>query len=174
MRWNVALILLLVVIVLSGAVGAHAQAPSQPANWIVVPGHAVGDIQLGMTQQQVLNRLGMPDEISNDRSNDGGRNIYWVYPQADRSVLVVSWTKRDDTMGGVDFIFTDHARYVTSKGVSLGASTFRDLLTHYGAPERLSGVGRGGVMFYYEGQGVRFRVDGEAGKVTAVTIVPRK
>ncbi|MGH2403189.1 MAG: hypothetical protein ACRDGN_01880 [bacterium] len=147
---------------------------AQPANWIVVPGHAIGDIQLGMTQQQVLNRLGMPDEISNDRSSDGGRNIYWVYPQLDRQVLVVSWTKRQDETGGVDFVFTDYIRYVTSKGVSLGTSTFKDLLTQYGTPERVSGVGRGGVMFYYEGQGVRFRVEGDQGKVTAVTIVPRK
>jgi hypothetical protein len=171
MRWNVGIILL---ILFTGVLSVHAQTPGQPANWIVVPGHAVGDIQLGMTQQQVLNRLGMPDEISNDRSTDGGRNVYWVYPQADRSVLVVSWTRREDAPGGVDFIFTDNTRYVTSKGISLGASTFRDLLMHYGAPERLSGVARGGVMFYYEGQGIRFRVDGEAGKVTAVTVIPRK
>ena len=161
-------------IVLVAALSVQAQVPSQPANWIVVPGHAVGNIQLGMTQPQVLNRLGMPDEISNDRNSDGGRNIYWVYPQPDRTVFVVSWTKRTDEAGGVDFIFTDNARYVTSRGVSLGASTFRDLLMHYGAPERMSGVGRGGVMFYYEGQGIRFRVDGEAGKVTAVTVVHRK
>jgi hypothetical protein len=171
MRWNVGFIVL---IVLVGAATVGAQTPGQPANWVVVPGHAVGDIQLGMTQQQVLNRLGMPDEISNDRASDGGRNVYWVYPQTDRSVLVVSWTKREDAPGGVDFIFTDSTRYVTSKGVSLGASTFRDVLTQYGAPDRLSGVGRGGVMFVYEGQGIRFRMDGEAGKVTAVTVVPRK
>jgi hypothetical protein len=172
MRWHVGISFL---IILVGALSVQAQAPGQPANWIVVPGHAVGDIQLGMTQQQVLNRLGMPDEISNDRSSDGGRNVYWVYPAGgDRSVFVVSWTKRQDASGGVDFIFTDNSRYVTSKGVSLGAATFRDLLTHYGSPERMSGVGRGAVMFYYEGQGIRFRVEGEGGKVTAVTVVPRK
>lgn len=171
MRWHVGIIIL---IVLVATLSAQAQVPGQPSNWIVIPGHAVGDIQLGMTQQQVLNRLGMPDEISNDRSSDGGRNVYWVYPQADRSVLVVSWTKRQDAVGGADFIFTDDTRYVTSKGVSLGGSTFRDLLTLYGAPERMSGVGRGAVMFFYEGQGIRFRVEGEGGKVTAVTITPRK
>lgn len=170
MRWWRVAIGLVTVLALASAVAVSAQ----PANWIVVPGHAIGDMQLGMTQQQVLNRLGMPDEISNDRSSDGGRNIYWVYPQPDRQVLVVSWTKRQDETGGVDFIFTDNVRYVTSKGVSLGTSTFKDLLTQYGAPERMSGVGRGGVMFYYEGQGVRFRVEGDQGKVTAVTIVPRK
>ncbi len=163
-----------VAIILGTVLAAVLTVSAQPANWIVVPGHAIGDIQLGMTQQQVLNRLGMPDEISNDRSSDGGRNIYWVYPQIDRQVVVVSWTKRQDDTGGVDFIFTDFIRYVTSKGVSLGSSTFRDLLTQYGTPERMSGVGRGGVMFYYEGQGVRFRVEGDQGKVTAVTIVPRK
>lgn len=173
MRWWCVALGIVTALAVPSAMAVSAQ-PAQPANWIVVPGHAVGDIQLGMTQQQVLNRLGMPDEISNDRSSDGGRNIYWVYPQPERQVLVVSWTKRADETGGVDFIFTDNVRYVTSKGVSLGTSTFKDLLTQYGTPERMSGVGRGGVMFYYEGQGIRFRVDGDAGKVTAVTIVPRK
>lgn len=157
-------------VVLVAALAAWAQ----PANLIIVPGHAIGDIQLGMTQQQVLNRIGMPDEISNDRSSDGGRNVYWVYPQGDRSVLVVSWTKRQDEAGGADFLFTDSAKFVTSKGVSLSAATFRDLLSHYGMPERMSGLGRGAVMLYYEGQGIRFRVEGEQGRVTAVTIIPRK
>jgi len=167
-------IAVLVALVAALSVGAHAQNPAQPANWIVIPGTAVGDIQLGMSQQNVLNRLGMPDEISNDRGGDGGLNVYWVYPQGDRSVLVVSWTKRQGEAGGVDFIFTDHMRFVTNRGVSLGASTFKDLLQHYGTPERMSGLGRGAVMFYYEGQGVRFRVEGDQGKVTAVTVVPKK
>jgi len=167
-------IAVLAALVAALSVGAHAQNPAQPANWIVIPGTAVGDIQLGMSQQNVLNRLGMPDEISNDRGGDGGLNVYWVYPQGDRSVLVVSWTKRQGEAGGVDFIFTDHIRFVTNKGVSLGASTFKDLLQQYGTPERMSGLGRGAVMFYYEGQGVRFRVEGEQGKVTAVTVVPKK
>jgi hypothetical protein len=165
------------VLVLVAAVGGSAQTrtqPQGPANWIIVPGHAVGDIQLGMTQQQVLNRLGMPDEISNDRTGDGGLNVYWVYPQSDRSVLVVSWTKRQGEAGGVDFIFTDHARFVTSKGVALGQSTFRDVLTHYGVPERLSGVGRGAVMLSYESEGIRFRIEADQGRVSAVTVVPRK
>jgi hypothetical protein len=166
---------LLVVLVAAASVAAQpSRSPGAPANWIVIPGTAIGDIQLGMTQPQVLNRLGMPDEISNDRGGDGGLNVYWVYPQGDRSVLVVSWTKRQGEAGGVDFIFTDHVRFVTSKGVSLGNSTFRDLLEQYGAPERMSGLGRGAVMFYYEGQGIRFRVEGDQGKVTAVTVVPKK
>jgi len=174
MRWRVA-VGLIMLCALTILVTAWAVAAQQPANWVVVPGHAIGDIQLGMTHQQVLNRLGMPDEISNDRSSDGSRNIYWVYPQGtDRQVLVVSWTKRQDDMGGVDFIFTDYIRFVTSKGVTVGGSNFKDLITHYGMPERMSGVGRGAVMLYYEGQGIRFRVDGEGGKVNAVTIVPRK
>lgn len=165
----------LVVLVTTLAAGAQpARQPAQPANWIVVPGHAVGDIQLGMSQQQVLNRLGMPDEISNDRSGDGALNVYWVYPQTERSVLVVSWTKRHGDAGGVDFIFTDAPRYVTSKGVAMGSSTFRDILQHYGAPDRLQGSGRGSVMLYYESVGIRFRIDGEGGKVTAITVVPRK
>lgn len=166
---------LLVVLGVAMSAGAQpAQNPAGPANWIVVPGTAIGDIQLGMSQQQVLNRLGMPDEISNDRGGDGGLNIYWVYPQGDRSVLVVSWTKRQGETGGVDFVFTDNVRFVTNRGVSLGNSTFKDLLQQYGAPERMSGLGRGAVMFYYEGQGVRFRVEGDQGKVTAVTVVPKK
>ena len=166
-----------VLVVLGVAMSAGAQSaqnPAGPANWIVIPGTGIGDIQLGMSQQQVLNRLGMPDEISNDRGGDGGLNIYWVYPQGDRSVLVVSWTKRQGETGGVDFVFTDNVRFVTNRGVSLGNSTFKDLLQHYGAPERMSGLGRGAVMFYYEGQGVRFRVEGDQGKVTAVTVVPKK
>jgi hypothetical protein len=166
---------LLVVLGVAMSVGAQsAQNPAGPANWIVIPGTGIGDIQLGMSQQQVLNRLGMPDEISNDRGGDGGLNIYWVYPQGDRSVLVVSWTKRQGETGGVDFVFTDHVRFVTNRGVSLSNSTFKDLLQQYGTPERMSGLGRGAVMFYYEGQGVRFRVEGDQGKVSAVTVVPKK
>jgi hypothetical protein len=172
---GISAISLLVVLGVAMSAGAQsAQNPAGPANWIVVPGTAIGDIQLGMSQQQVLNRLGMPDEISNDRGGDGGLNIYWVYPQGDRSVLVVSWTKRQGETGGVDFVFTDNVRFVTNRGVSLGNSTFKDLLQQYGAPERMSGLGRGAVMFYYEGQGVRFRVEGDQGKVTAVTVVPKK
>jgi len=168
MRWGVALSILVVL------VATLVPASAQPANWIIIPGVAVGDIQMGMTQQQVLNRLGMPDEISNDRSGDGSLNVYWIYPQGERSVLVISWTKRQSETGGVDFIFTDAPKYVTSKGVSMGNSNFKDILTQYGAPERLSGAGRGSVMLYYEAQGVRFRVEGDGGKVTAITVVPRK
>jgi hypothetical protein len=29
-------------------------------------------------------------------------------------------------------------------------------------------------MLYYESQGVRFRVEGDGGRVTAITVVPRK
>jgi hypothetical protein len=166
-----------VLVVLAAALSAGAQPatqPAQPANWIVVPGHAVGDIQLGMSQQQVLNRLGMPDEISNDRSGEGALNVYWVYPQTERSVLVVSWTKRGGEAGGVDFIFTDAPRYVTSKGVAMGSSTFKEILQHYGAPERLQGSGRGSVVLHYESAGIRFRIEGEGGRVTAITVVPRK
>ncbi|MDI6772221.1 MAG: hypothetical protein QME77_06480 [bacterium] len=150
-----------------------APAGAQPANWIVIPGHAVGDIQLGMTQQQVLYRLGMPDEISNDRAGDGSLNVYWVYPQAERTVFVVSWTKRHGDPGGADFIFTDNPRYVTSKGVSFASSTFKDVLTHYGAPDRLTGGGRSSVVLTYEAQGIRFRLDSD-GRVTGMTVVPRK
>lgn len=173
-RWTLGISLLVLFAATLSVSAQPAQNPAQPANWIIVPGHAVGDIQIGMNQQQVLNRLGMPDEISNDRGGDGGLNVYWVYPQGDRSVLVVSWTKRQAETGGVDFIFTDHIRFVTSKGIALGNSTYKDLLKEYGAPERMSGLGRGAVMFYYEGQGARFRVEGDAGRVTAVTVVPKK
>lgn len=168
MRWRVALA---VVAVLAAAL---VPASAQPANWIIVPGVSVGDIQLGWSQQQVLNKLGMPDEISNDRSGDGSLNVYWIYPQGERSVMVFSWTKKQSEAGGVDFIFTDAPKFVTSKGVAMGNSSFKDILTHYGAPERLSGAGRGSVMLYYEGQGVRFRIEGDGGKVTAITVVPRK
>ncbi len=168
MRWRVALS---VVAVLAAAL---VPASAQPANWIIVPGVAVGDIQLGWSQQQVLNKMGMPDEISNDRSGDGSLNVYWIYPQGERSVLVISWTKKQGEPGGVDFIFTDAPKFVTSKGVAMNNSSFKDILTNYGAPERLSGAGRGSVMLYYEAQGVRFRVEGDGGKVTAITVVPRK
>lgn len=167
MRWGTGVGLLVVLLV---AVAAHAQ----PANWIIVPGHAIGDIQLGMTQQQVLNRLGMPDEISNERGSDGGVNVYWVYPQGERSVFVVSWTKRYGDPGGADFIYTDVIRYVTSKGVAVGSSTFKEVLTQYGAPDRLSSGGRGTVVMLYEGLGIRFRIEGEGGRVNAVTVIPRK
>jgi hypothetical protein len=165
-----------VLMVLAAAlVPADAQTqPPQPANYIVVPGHAIGDIQLGMSQQQVLNRMGMPDEISNDRGGDGGLNVYWIYPQSERSVLVISWTKRQSDPGGVDFIYTDAPRYVTSKGVAMQNSGFKDILGQYGAPERLQGAGRGSVMLYYESQGIRFRIEGDGGRVTAITVVPRK
>jgi len=168
MKWFVAVGFVVVFAIALAPVGA------QPANYIVVPGHAVGDIQLGWTQQQVLNKMGMPDEISNDRSGDGSLNVYWIYPQTERAVLVISWTKRQTEPGGVDFIFTDAQKYVTSKGVAMGNSNFKDILQHYGAPERLAAAGRGSVMLYYESQGVRFRVEGEGGKVTAITVVPRK
>lgn len=168
MRWRV---ILSVVAVLAAAL---VPALAQPANWIIIPGVSVGDIQLGWSQQQVLNKMGMPDEISNDRSGDGSLNVYWIYPQAERAVLVISWTKRQGEPGGVDFIFTDAPKFVTSKGVAMQNSSFKDILTYYGAPERLSGAGRGSVMLYYEAQGIRFRVEGEGGKVTAITVVPRK
>ncbi|MDQ7857535.1 MAG: hypothetical protein QN174_01620 [Armatimonadota bacterium] len=173
--WTLALAVLIVAVAALAPAGAQpGTRPPQPANYIIVPGHAVGDIQLGMTQQQVLNRLGMPDEISNDRGGDGGLNVYWIYPQGERTVLVISWTKRQNDAGGVDFIFTDAQNYVTSRGVAMGNSNFRDILQHYGAPERLQGGGRGSVMLYYEAQGIRFRVEGEGGRVTAITVVPRK
>lgn len=173
--WILAISAVAVLAVLAPA-GAQQPAtqPPGPANYIVVPGHAVGDIQLGMTQQLVLNRLGMPDEISNERSGDGALNVYWVYPQGDRAVLVVSWTKRHGEAGGVDFIFTDAPRYVTSKGVAMQNSNFKDIIAQYGAPDRLQGASRGAVVLHYEGLGIRFRVEGEAGRVTAITVVPRK
>ncbi|MDR7522195.1 MAG: hypothetical protein QN168_07020 [Armatimonadota bacterium] len=174
MTWRIGLGMVLVLLAALAPAGAQPTQPAGPANYIIVPGHAVGDIQLGMTQQQVLNRLGMPDEISNDRSSDGGLNVYWIYPQTERTVLVVSWTKRQGAAGGVDFIFTDAPNYVTSRGVAMGNSSFRDILQHYGAPERLAGAGRGSVMLYYESIGIRFRVEGEGGRVTAITVVPRK
>jgi hypothetical protein len=151
-----------------------ATQPASPANWIVVPGASIGEIQIGMSQQQVLNRLGMPDEISNDRSGDGGLNVYWIYPQAERAVMVISWTKRQNEPGGVDFIYTDAPKFVTSRGVAMNNSTFKEILQHYGAPERLAGAGRGSVMLYYEAIGIRFRVEGDGGKVTAITVVPKK
>lgn len=173
--WSVVVSVLVVLGISLMPAGAQtATQPPQPANYIIVPGHAVGDIQLGMSQQHVLNRLGMPDEISNDRGSDGGTNVYWIYPQGDRTVFVVSWTKRQGDAGGVDFIYTDAPRYVTSKGVAMQNSSFRDILQHYGAPERMQGAGRGAVMLYYEGQGIRFRVEGDGGRVTAITVVPRK
>jgi hypothetical protein len=172
MWWRIALS---AAIVLAAAlVPASAQPISQPSNWVIVPGVSVGDIQMGWSQQQVLNKLGMPDEISNDRSGDGSLNVYWIYPQGERSVLVVSWTKKQNDAGGVDFIFTDAPKFVTSKGVSMNNSSFKDILSQYGAPERLSGAGRGSVMLYYEAQGIRFRIEGDAGKVTAITVVPKK
>lgn len=165
----------LAVVALVTPAGAQLQTqPSGPANYIVVPGHAIGDIHLGMTQQQVLNRLGMPDEISNDRSGDGSLNVYWIYPQGERAVFVVSWTKRQNDAGGVDFLFTDAPRYVTSRGIAMQNSSFKDILAQYGAPDRLQGGGRGSVVLHYEGQGIRFRVEGESGRVTAITVVPRK
>jgi hypothetical protein len=174
MRWTVGLGLIIVLVAALSAVAQQRTQPAGPANWVIVPGVALGDIQLGMTQQQVLNRLGMPDEISNDRSGDGGLNIYWIYPQGDRAVLVVSWTKRQGEAGGVDFVYTDAPNFVTSRGVAMGTSNFKDVLSHYGAPERLSGAGRGSVMLYYEALGIRFRVEGDGGKVTAITVVPKK
>jgi hypothetical protein len=153
--------------------GAQTQ-PSQPANYVIIPGHAIGDIQLGMSQQHVLNRMGMPEEISNDRGSDGGANVYWIYPQGDRAVLVISWTKRQGEAGGVDFIYTDAPRFVTSKGVAMNNSGFKDILAQYGPPERLQGAGRGSVVLYYESHGVRFRIEGDGGRVTAITVVPRK
>jgi hypothetical protein len=171
--WTIITGILLIVGAVLVPAGAQTQPP-QPANYIVVPGHAIGDIQLGMSQQQVLNRMGMPDEISNDRAADGGSNVYWIYPQGDRAVLVISWTKRQGEAGGVDFIYTDAPRYVTSKGVAMNNSGFKDILAQYGPPERLQGAGRGSVMLYYESQGVRFRVEGDGGRVTAITVVPRK
>ena len=151
-----------------------APTSAQPANYIIVPGVSVGDIQLGWTQRQVLNRLGMPDEISNDRGSDGTQNVYWVYPQDDRKVLVVSWTKKSGEAGGVDFIFTDAAKYVTSRGIAMQNSTFKEILEKYGPPERMQGAGRAAVMVYYEAQGVRFRIEGDGGKVTAITVIPKK
>lgn len=163
----------ILVALLVAMLAAPAPAGAQPANWIVIPGHAVGEIQLGMTQQQVLSRLGMPDEISNDRAGDGSTNVYWVYQQGERNVFVVSWTKRHGDAGGADFIFTDNPRYVTSKGVSFANSTFKDVLTHYGAPDRLTGGSRSTVVLTYEAQGIRFRLDSD-GRVTGMTVVPRK
>ncbi|MDR7543280.1 MAG: hypothetical protein QN120_03400 [Armatimonadota bacterium] len=176
MRRRVSIIGLLIVlgVALVPAGAQPATQPPGPANYIIVPGHAVGDIQLGMSQRQVLNRLGMPDEISNDRGGDGGLNVYWIYPQGERSVLVVSWTKRQGEAGGVDFIYTDAPRYVTSKGIAMHNSGFKEILAQYGAPERLAGAGRGSVMLYYESLGIRFRVEGDGGRVTAITVVPRK
>jgi hypothetical protein len=116
----------------------------------------------------------MPEEISNDRGTDGTQNVYWVYPQDDRKVLVVSWTKKSGEAGGVDFIFTDAAKYVTSRGIAMQNSTFKEILEKYGVPERMQGAGRAAVMVYYEAQGVRFRIDGEGGKVTAITVIPKK
>lgn len=168
MKWSIGIAVLAVLVL------ALAPAGAQPANYIVVPGVSLGDIQLGWSQRQVLNRLGMPDEISNDRGPEGAQNVYWVYPQGDRQVLVVSWTRKQGEAGGVDFIFTDAPRYVTSRGVAMQNSNFKDILNHYGAPERIQGAGRGSVMLYYEAQGIRFRVEGEGGKVTAITVVPKK
>lgn len=154
------------------AIGLAGQASAQPANLIIVPGHSIGDISLGMTQTMVLNRLGLPDEITN-YANGEATDVFWTYQQEEGRALVISWTRKDRQAGGVDFLLTDSRRFVTSKGVSIGQSRFAQVLDRYGAPDKVSPSGRG-VTFYYNSLGVRFRVDPESDMIAAVTVIGRQ
>lgn len=164
---RIGLYVVAVILVVAGQVYAR------PENIIIVPGHAIGDITLGMSQGMVFNRLGMPDEISNVRNGDGSMDIYWTYVQEEGRSLVVSWTRKDGQVNGVDYLFTDSGRYLTSKGVRIGDSRFPQLWERYGAPDRLL-PSRMQVMFIYDSIGVRFRVDAESGVVVAIAITIRK
>jgi hypothetical protein len=165
------LMVIALVTLLGGAVAA--QPGRQPANLIIVPGVAVGDVRLGMTQAMVLNRLGQPDETSDERADDDSTDIYWLYRRDDDRMLVVSWTSKGDAPGGVDFLYVNSQRYVTSKGVRIGHSTFHTVLERYGAPDRMPS-GRGAVTLAYEALGIRFGVDSESGLVRAIIIVGRR
>ncbi len=146
---------------------------AQPANVIIVPGYAVGDIRLGMSQAMILNRLGQPDEMNDEPSVDGATDIFWMYRHDENRTLVVSWTMRDRVTGGVDFLYIDNPRYVTSKGIQIGQSRFAAVLERYSAPDRVGPI-RNGVTFAYDSQGIRFHIDARMGVVSAIVVVPRK
>ena len=74
-------------------------AAAQPDNLIIVPGVAVGDVRLGMTQAMVLNRLGQPDEINDEPGRDDSTDIYWLYRRDEDRLLVVSWTSKGEAAG---------------------------------------------------------------------------
>lgn len=146
---------------------------AQPANVIIVAGLAVGDVRLGMTQPMVLNRLGQPDETKDDSSIDGETDIFWMYRHDENRILVVSWTARDRVAGGVDFLYVDSPKYVTSRGIQIGRSGFASVLERYGVPDRVGPL-RNGVGFTYDSLGIRLRISAETGLVTAIIVVPRK
>ena len=148
-------------------------AAAQPDHLIIVPGMAVGDIRLGMTQAMVLNRLGQPDEMNDEPSGEDTTDIYWLYRRDEDRMLVVSWTSKGEAAGGVDFLYVNSARYVTSKGVRIGHSTFQNVLERYGAPVRITPT-RGGVVLVYEAIGIRFGVDTETNLVRAIIVVGRR
>jgi hypothetical protein len=148
-------------------------AAAQPDNLIIVPGVAVGDVRLGMTQAMVLNRLGQPDEINDEPGRDDSTDIYWLYRRDEDRLLVVSWTSKGEAAGGVDFLYVNSARYVTSKGVRIGHSSFQAVLERYGAPDRMTPT-RSGVVLAYEATGIRFGIDTETGLVRAIIVVRRQ
>jgi hypothetical protein len=162
-----AFVTMAILVAFTGVAAAH------PDNVIIVPGVAVGDIRLGMTQAMVLNRLGQPDEMNDEPSGEDTTDIYWMYRRDDDRLLVVSWTSKTDGAGGVDFLYVNSARYLTSKGVRIGHSSFQNVLERYGAPDRMTPT-RGGVVLVYETIGIRFGVDTETGLIRAVIVVGRR
>ena len=162
------------VLVVTAIVAACAGvAAAQPDNLIVVPGMAVGDIRLGMTQPMVLNRLGRPDEINDEPSDDDGTDIYWLYRRDEDRLLVVSWTAKGEAAGGVDFLYVNSTRYVTSKGIRIGHSSFQAVLERYGPPGHMTPT-RGGVVLAYDSIGIRFSVDTETSLVRAIIVMGRR
>ena len=133
--------------------------PGVPTAFLIVPGHRVGPIVLGMRVVQVFRYLGPP---SNRSGSEGSGKFSWPH----RGITV-----RVDSGGHVDTVFVEHPRYRTAQGVGVG-SGLEEVLRAFG-PTHQAQEDRTTLVLAYPGLGISFALDKSRGERVQMVVVYR-
>jgi hypothetical protein len=145
----------LVSAVLAGLMIATTPVAIGNQQWTVLPGQAIGPLRLGMTAQDVVSLLGLPD------SRDGDR--FWTYQSAAR--LRIEF--RD---GRVRTLTTWDRRAVTQDGLRIGSS-HGDVIRALG-PNPETTITPTGIWVFRSPIGLGLFI--ERGVVTALVVMPSR
>ena len=107
-------------IALAAAVPAVAAAP---ADALIVPQKSIAGIAIGMTQQQVLDRLGSPAKDVTRRGGSGGDDPITTYTYRGRGLKVLFHPNRANTANVViDVDVYRGRRQRTAEGIGIGST----------------------------------------------------
>jgi hypothetical protein len=147
------------------APAAPAPAPSAapPGEFLVVPGHSMGPITIGMRLEAVENIFGRPSKV--DRT---GQTQWYEWKSPDDHLRSIAVETLQNTV--VLISLAHDPRYRTSQGLGDGTA-FSEVQRVLGRPSstiRLSGFS----IIQYRTLGIGFVTDG-SGRVTGIVVAPR-